>query len=309
VELAPDETLDFHVTAEHADKRLDVFLATAMPDLSRSLLQRVVLASGVTVNEVVVRPSERLRENDVVSVTLCLPVSLSASPERIDLTVVYEDDALAVIDKPAGMVVHPAPGHDRGTLVNGLLHRYPQLRGGGDFRPGLVHRLDKDTSGLIVVALTASAQVNLAEQIRGRSMKREYLAVVSGHPETIPHLVDAPIGRDPRSRLKMAVGDATIRPRMARTRFTVERYMPGFSLIRARLETGRTHQIRVHLAHAGYPVAGDRVYGGAKLPGLSRQFLHATELEFTSPVTAERQRFTSPLPPELQSVLERLGGA
>ena len=285
--------------------RLDVFLAERLPELSRSLARRLIDEGQVTVGGRVEKPSYKVQAGDQVEVELDLPPSLSAEPEPIDLNVVYEDEAICVVDKPAGLVVHPAPGHAGGTLVNALVHRYPSIAGGG-LRPGIVHRLDKDTSGLMVVALTVAAQANLAAQIKRRTVRREYLALVSGHPADRPHVIDAPIGRDRHSRLKMAVGSDTIRPRRARTTFEVVEYIGGCALVRARLETGRTHQVRVHLALARHPVAGDRLYGGATLPGLERQFLHASLLELTSPVTEERQRFESQLPPDLASVLRRL---
>ena len=294
------------VAGDQSGERLDKVLAASLNDVSRSLLQRLIDGGQVTVAGTPARSSYRVRSGDVIAVDLQMPPSLSADPEPIELPIVYEDEAIVVIDKPAGLVVHPAPGHPGGTLVNALTYRYPQVAAGGGLRPGLVHRLDKDTSGLMVAALTAGAQANLMAQIKRHAVKREYLALVAGHPLRKQYRIDAPIGRDSRSRARMAVGSDTIRPRPAQTHFWVQEYFESFSLLRLRLETGRTHQIRVHLAYAGFPVAGDRVYQGPALPGLWRQFLHATRLDFASPLTGEPMSFISPLPSDLGLVLEEL---
>lgn len=216
--------------------------------------------------------------------------------------IAFEDDHLLVIDKPAGLVVHPARGHREGTLAQLLAGR---VAGGGDpERAGIVHRLDRDTSGLLVVARSDEVHRKLQRLIQSRQLEREYLALVEGRPPARSGTIEAPIGRDPRVRTRMAVGGNF--PREARTRFTLERTFEGYSLLRLRLDTGRTHQIRVHLRSIGHPVAGDPEYGTAGLLGLERQFLHATRLAFPHPVTGEPVEVCSPLPEDLRETLERL---
>jgi 23S rRNA pseudouridine1911/1915/1917 synthase len=220
----------------------------------------------------------------------------------VSFRVAYEDEHLLVIDKPAGLVVHPARGHREGTLAQLLAG---QVAGGGDpERAGIVHRLDRDTSGLLVVARSDEVHRKLQALIRSRRLEREYLALVEGRPPARSGTIEAPIGRDPRVRTRMAVGGNF--PREARTRFTLERMLNGYSLLRLRLDTGRTHQIRVHLRSIGHPVAGDPEYGTAGLLGLERQFLHATRLAFPHPVTGEPVEVHSPLPEDLRAALDRL---
>jgi 23S rRNA pseudouridine1911/1915/1917 synthase len=219
-----------------------------------------------------------------------------------ELVLAYEDEHLLVVDKPAGLVVHPARGHREGTLAQLLAGR---AAGGEDpERAGIVHRLDRDTSGLLVVARSDAVHRRLQALIQSRQLEREYLALVEGRPPARTGTIEAPIGRDPRVRTRMAVGGNM--PRQARTRFTLERSLPGYSLLRLRLDTGRTHQIRVHLKSIGHPVAGDPEYGTAGLLGLERQFLHATRLAFPHPVTGEPVEVHSPLPEDLRQALERL---
>jgi 23S rRNA pseudouridine1911/1915/1917 synthase len=220
----------------------------------------------------------------------------------VSFRVAYEDEHLLVVDKPAGLVVHPARGHREGTLAQLLAGR---AAGGEDpARAGIVHRLDRDTSGLLVVARSDEAHRRLQALIRSRQLEREYLALVEGRPPARTGTIEAPIGRDPRVRTRMAVGGDF--PRQARTRFTLERSLEGFSLLRLRLDTGRTHQIRVHLRSIGHPVAGDPEYGTAGLLGLERQFLHATRLAFPHPITGEPVEVHSPLPDDLRRALDRL---
>ena len=254
----------------------------------------------VTVNgAVVTKGGQRLKAGDTLSVD-------------VPLSVVYEDADLLVIDKPPGMVVHPAPGHSSGTLVNALLFHVPELEldMGDEARPGIVHRLDKDTSGLIVVAKRRAAHENLSHQMAERTMHKEYVALVDGKPTQPTGIIDAPIDRDPRDRQRMGV---VAGGRPARTRYDIEREYGRYSLVKATLETGRTHQIRVHMASIGHPVLGDPVYGKRTLRdagglGLVRQFLHARKLGLTLPSTGEWREFTSPLPPDLQVVLGKLEG-
>jgi 23S rRNA pseudouridine1911/1915/1917 synthase len=237
---------------------------------------------------------------------MVIPPSLSAAPQDIELRIVYEDEVMAVIDKPAGLVVHPAPGHPDGTLVNGLVRRYPAIAGSDEFRPGIVHRLDKDTSGLLVVALAPAAQLSLSRQLKARTMHRRYTSLVWGDLRPDRGSIDIPVGRDRASRGRMAAGADAIGARAARTQYTVVERLRELSLLDVVLETGRTHQIRVHMAYIGHPVAGDKLYGGRGLPGLTRQFLHAAELELSHPTTGTAVRFTSPLPPDLNLVLAAL---
>jgi 23S rRNA pseudouridine1911/1915/1917 synthase len=223
----------------------------------------------------------------------------------VSFRVAYEDEHLLVVDKPAGLVVHPARGHREGTLSQLLAGRAAGGGVGGDpNRPGIVHRLDRDTSGLLVVARSEEAHRRLQALIRSRQLEREYLALVEGRPPARTGTIEAPIGRDPRVCTRMAVGGDF--PRQARTRFVLERSLEGFSLLRLRLDTGRTHQIRVHLRSIGHPVAGDPEYGTAGLLGLERQFLHATRLAFPHPVTGEPIEVRSPLPDDLRAALDRL---
>jgi 23S rRNA pseudouridine1911/1915/1917 synthase len=271
----------------------------------------LIESGALTINGAIsTKASQRLKAGDLISLAIPPPQPSSLLAENIPLKVVYEDSDLLVIDKPAGMVVHPAPGHSSGTLVNALLAHVPEMEldMGDEMRPGIVHRLDKDTSGLMVVAKRRAAHEALSEQMLARSMLKEYLAVVLGALRPPTGAIDAPIARDPRDRQRMAVVEGG---RPARTRYTTERKLGLYTLVRATLETGRTHQIRVHMAATGHLVLGDPVYGkrtlkdAAKL-GLDRQFLHAQRLGFTIPSTGEWREFTSDLPEDLQAVLEAL---
>lgn len=286
--------------------RLDRFLAErAELGLSRSRLQQLIRERRVLVDGRPARPAEAVRGGSRVWVQVPPPEPMAAAPEPIPLDVVYEDPDLLVIHKPRGMVVHPAPGHRSGTLVNALLAHCRDLAGvGGALRPGLVHRLDRDTTGLLVVAKTEPAYRHLAGQLKRREMERRYLALVHGVPPA-EGTVDAPIGRDPRRRIRMAVVPDG---RPARTHFRVlEAFGDRYALVEARLETGRTHQIRVHLAAIGHPVVGDPLYGGRdRTLGLAGQALHAYRLAFTHPRTGERMTFEVPPPADMAAALERL---
>jgi len=286
-----------------AGQRLDRFLAGAFPDLSRSLIQKLIEGGHVTQDGLAVKPSSKVRAGDRIRVVVPEPQPLELVPEFIPLSVVYEDRDLLVINKRAGLVVHPAAGHQTGTLVNAIIARYPDVQIGNTLRPGIVHRLDKDTSGLIIVARNDRAQGAIQSQIKDRKVTKEYIALVWG--KTSPTgTVDAPIGRDPVHRKRMAVV-ASGRP--AITHFTADETLDGFSLLRVRPVTGRTHQIRVHLASVGHPIVGDPVYGRRRGgPALDRQFLHAAKLGFVLPSTGEYREFVSPLPPDLQDVLDDL---
>ncbi len=298
------ESTHLTVPAEAGGQRLDAWMARALPELSRSHIQRLIEQGLATLGGQAVKASARLEGGEAVAVQMIPPKPVALEAELIPLTVAYEDDDLLVIDKPAGLVVHPAPGHPSGTLVNALLARWRTLKGlKGDLRPGIVHRLDKDTSGLLIVAKSDAAMLKLAAQIKERRIKKEYLALVEGRLEPAEGRVEAPVGRHPTQRQQMAVVRGG---RNATSHYSVERYFAGFSLVRVKPVTGRTHQIRVHLAFTGHPVAGDQLYGRRRVPGLPRQFLHATRLGFSQPTSGEWLEIESPLPADLAAFLASL---
>ena len=289
---------------EKTGQRLDCYLSEAL-EVTRSAVQNWLEQGLVRVNG---RPQEknyRLREGDRIEAELPAPAPCQAVAEDIPLDIVYEDDDLLVVNKPKGMVVHPAAGNPSGTLVNALLaHCGDSLSGiNGVLRPGIVHRIDKDTSGLLIVAKNDFAHQGLAEQIKAHSVDRIYEAVVCGHLREAAGRVDAPIGRHPVHRKRMAVTDR--HSRQAVTHYETIREYPGYAHIRLRLETGRTHQIRVHMAYLGHPVAGDEVYG-KPLPGLQGQCLHAREIGFRHPRSGAYLHFTSPLPAYFTAFLEQI---
>ena len=292
---------------DQINTRIDSYLAEQLK-ATRSAVQSWLAASLVTVEGKPVSKNYRLRGGEQILVDPPDPVPCEAIPQQIPLDIVYEDDYLLVVNKPKGMVVHPAAGHGEGTLVNALLaHCGNSLSGiNGVMRPGIVHRIDKDTSGLLIVAKTDQAHQGLAEQIKVHSFTRIYEAVVIGHMASEEGTVNAPIGRHPTDRKKMTVTEKNSKP--AVTRFHVLAEYPGYSHLRLQLETGRTHQIRVHMAHLGHPVAGDTVYGPKKpLPGLEGQCLHAKEIGFVHPITGKDLYFTSDLPAYFLDFLRRIG--
>ncbi|HUP28036.1 MAG TPA: RluA family pseudouridine synthase [Chloroflexia bacterium] len=302
--------VEWHAGPEESGRRLDTVLSERVESISRSYGSTLIDAGNVLVNGERPKPSYKVRAGDLISAILPAPAPSSLTPETIPLSILYEDSDLLVVDKPAGMVVHPAPGHTGGTLVNALLAHVPgiELDMGDEARPGIVHRLDKDTSGLLVVAKRRPAHEALSRQMSERTMHKEYLALVSGKPRPPDGVIDAPIARDPRDRQRMAV---VSNGRHARTHYATVRTIGAYSLLRVTLDTGRTHQIRVHMASIGYPIAGDPVYGKRTLKeasalGLSRQFLHAHKLGFTLPSSGEWLKFVSPLPADLQEVLSRI---
>ena len=302
---APPSPTSLVVPVFDAGARLDAFLSRRVGDRSRSEWQRLIGLGAVRVNRAPAKPSLRLQTGDRVEL-LAVPARLEAQPDAsIPLTIVYQDPAVIVVDKPAGLVVHPAPGNEGGTLVNALLARFPELQDpSGELRPGIVHRLDKDTSGLMVVGRTARAVAALQAQMKQQTVVKRYLTLVSGTLAEDRGEVDAPIARSLTHRQKMAVR-ADGRP--ARTEFRVVERFREWTLLEARIHTGRTHQIRVHCAYIGHSVAGDTTYGRGRAPeGLRRQFVHATHLAFDSPLDGRRQAFDSPLPEDLRAVLERL---
>jgi 23S rRNA pseudouridine1911/1915/1917 synthase len=267
---------------------------------SRQEAQRLLTAGGVTVDGQPRTQSYRVTGGEELVFEPPERPPTELVPEDVRLRIAYEDEHLLVVDKPAGVVVHPAPGHAAGTLVHGLVAR--GVAGGHPERPGIVHRLDRDTSGLMVVARSAEAHRRLQGLMRRRAVERTYIALVRGRPRSWRGRIEAPIGRDRSDPLRHSLD--TDRPRDAITHFEVERLLDDHALLRVRLETGRTHQIRVHLAAIGLPVVGDRVYGVPE-PGLPRQFLHAARLAFPHPATGERLEVESPLPRELQAFLAR----
>jgi 23S rRNA pseudouridine1911/1915/1917 synthase len=304
VPSAHAETVSFRVPREWESQRLDRILPALEPRLSRSAAADLIAAGEVRVNGRSSKAATRPIEGAWIEIDVPAVQPAKAMAEQIALSVVYEDDDLVVVDKPAGMVVHPAPGNQSGTLVNALLGRYAGLPG-DPARPGIVHRLDKDTSGLIVVARSAQALASLAAAFKQREVHKEYLALVLGTLDPPSGVISADVGRDPRFRQRMAV--VATGGRQARTRYATVEYFRHFSLLRVVLETGRTHQIRVHFSALGHPVAGDPVYGriGGKLP-LDRQFLHAALLRFRHPRSGESMEFVSPLPDDLDRALEAL---
>ena len=296
------ELREVEVSADDAHVRLDVLLARVFPDLSRSFAQKLVEAGLVTVDGRPARASARPNAGQRVVVQIPAPAPSQLVPQAIPLAIVYEDADLLVVDKPPGLVVHPAPGHPADTLVNALLARYPSLQVGGSLRPGIVHRLDKDTSGLLVVAKNDRAMASLIDQMKRRAVRKEYLALVHGNLRQDEGVIEAPIGRHPKDRKRMAV---VPNGREARTHFVVLERFGRYTLLEARLETGRTHQIRVHFASLGHPLAGDPVYGGREALPLRRQFLHAHRLGFALPASGQEVLFESPLPEDLRVALDR----
>ena len=301
------ETLEFTAAPADAGQRLDRWLAGQAGAPSRSALQGLMEAGFVRRNDAPANKKDKLAAGDRIILTLPDPQPIEAQPQDIPLDIVYEDDHLLVVNKPKGMVVHPAPGNPDGTLVNALLyHCRGQLSGvGGAIRPGIVHRIDKDTSGLLVVAKDDLTHQGLSEQMAVHAIHRVYHAVVYGNIRQDAGTIEAPIGRDPRDRKRMAVTPG--QGKRACTHWQVLERFGRFTLLACRLETGRTHQIRVHMAHIGHPLAGDPVYGPRSvIRELQGQCLHAKELGFRHPVTGQEMRFDSPLPAYFTTFLERL---
>jgi len=281
--------------------RFDKYVGEKCLELSRTYAQRLIADGYITVNNRVAKASLKLNVGDTVRVVIPPGPASLLSPEVIPLDIVYEDDDLLVIDKPAGLTVHPAPGHPAHTLVNAILAYFPSLVDVSDsLRPGIVHRLDKDTSGLILVAKNRDAQMNLSDQFKAHLVVKVYLVLVKGHLTPESGVIEAAIGRDTRNRKRMAV---VAEGKEARTEYRVVKYIGDCTLLEVMTETGRTHQIRVHLSAIDYPVVGDKVYG-VKSPYLSRQFVHASRLGFKLPSTGEYVEFTSELPPDLEQALK-----
>lgn len=302
-----NEIQELPVGPEEDGTRLDVFVAELSGVVSRSAAESLITKGAVLVDGTVHSKGYRLRAGETVEVTVPKVAPSRLEGTHVPFELVYEDEWLAVVDKPAGVVVHPGPGNREATLVHGLIDRLTGLSGiGGVERPGIVHRLDKDTSGLMIVAKEDRTHIALSEQMQQRRVKREYLALLDGDLPWDSGDIDAPIGRDPHDRKRMTVIGGG---KNALTYFEVTDrfYTPApRALLKVRLATGRTHQIRVHFAHLGYPVAGDITYGGAPLPGLKRHFLHACRLSFLHPITESELNFESNLPAELQVFIDSL---
>lgn len=291
--------------AAGAGERLDKAISIRVPDLSRTFAQRLIKDGAVTVNGRPSKPSYRAQMGDEIFVRIPDRTPKTVLPEDIPLDIIHEDDVLLVVNKPAGMVVHPALGHPGGTLVNAVLAHCPQIAGvGPPDRAGIVHRLDKDTSGLILIAKDEATRAALQLQFKRREVAKTYLALVEDQVQPQEGIVDAPVGRDRQQRKRMAVVQ---RGRQARTQYHAIEYFPSHTLLEVHPRTGRTHQVRVHLAWLGYPVVGDSIYGRRRQQLLkSRHFLHAAQLRFTHPATGEEVEFEAPLPPELSAVLNQL---
>ena len=297
------------IIAAESGTRIDAWLTAVLPELTRSAAQRLLAEGMITMKGKPLKKNYKVSAGDAISVTIPEAAEVPLVPQNIPIDIVYEDEDVVVVNKARGMVVHPAPGHPDGTLVNALMyHCGDSLSGvGGEKRPGIVHRIDKDTSGLLIVAKNDAAHLALSAQLSDRSLSRVYRAVVKGSLREDSGTVDAPIGRHPNDRKKMAV--TNVHSRNAVTHWSVlERYR-GYTHVRCKLETGRTHQIRVHMAHIGHPLLGDEVYGHSKLPekGLTGQCLHAKELQFIHPRTGETVHLDTELPDYFKEVLDRLG--
>jgi 23S rRNA pseudouridine1911/1915/1917 synthase len=304
--------LSFQVKESEAGARLDAFLAANIDGWSRARLQRLIDAGDVLVNSKLAKASYKVAADDEIEVELTPPPKSNFTPENIPLDIVFEDDHIIVVNKPPGLVVHPAAGVPSGTLANALAYHFQQLSNSGSSRPGIVHRLDKDTSGLLVVAKTESDHENLADQFRAREVFKSYMALVYGVVKQQSGSIEKPIARDPRNRTRMAI---VAGGRGALSLFKIRRSYPAFTLLDVELKTGRTHQIRVHLASLKHPVVGDEVYGSgrennvqdvqlrARIRKLNRHFLHAEQLGFRHPHTGEQVRFVAPLPATLMEFL------
>jgi 23S rRNA pseudouridine1911/1915/1917 synthase len=311
--MADLEVHNFKIDSHDAGSRLDAYLASHIEGWSRARLQRLIEAEDVLVNGKAAKPSYKLREHDELEVELTAPATTSFVPEPIPIEIVYEDETLVVVNKPAGLVVHPAAGIHSGTLANALAYHFQQLPdSGAGVRPGIVHRLDRDTSGLLVVAKTEAALEHLSDQFRDRAVFKSYAALVHGRVVAESGRIDQPLARDPSNRTRMAVVRGG---RNALSLYHVRLRVDRFTLLDVELKTGRTHQIRVHLAWLKHPVVGDETYGAgrdktiqdaqlrARVRNLGRHFLHAERLAFTHPQTNERVEFSSALPPELSELL------
>ena len=295
---------EFKVDSDSSRERLDIFLSVQQTEISRSRLKKLIVEGRVTVNGVEQRAGYKVRAGDRIMIQVPSLVGLDTSPEAIPLNIIFEDEYLIALDKPVGMVVHPATGHSSGTLVNALLYHCNDLSGiGGVERPGIVHRLDKDTSGLVIAAKTESAHKNLARQFKKREIRKEYLAIVKGNVKKDKGSIHASIGRHKVHRKKMDT--RALNGREAQTEYEVVHRSEGWSFLRLWPKTGRTHQIRVHLASIHHPIIGDKLYGGKSTHHkMDRQALHAHRLELKHPITGSNLSFCAPLPPDMVVFLQ-----
>ncbi len=299
------EIREFEINIEDHNMRIDKYLAEVNEDLSRSYIRQLIDEGHVKINGKVEKASYKMKTADEVVVELPEATELEAKPESIPLDIIYEDDDIIVVNKSWDMVVHPAPGNESGTLVNALLYHCENLSGiNGVIRPGIVHRLDKDTSGVLVAAKTDAAHKNLVEQFKGRDVEKIYLALVKGYLPYDKGTIDAPIGRDSKDRKKMAVRKENSKP--AITHFVAEERFRDYTWVKIRLETGRTHQIRVHFNYLECPVVGDDKYGYREQLPVKRQMLHAYQLSIFHPITGERMTFTAPIYQDMLDILEEL---
>ena len=298
------ETMEYSIQSENSGERIDKVLSALNEEWSRSQIQNWITSGAVKVNGDPVKRNYKVGSGDSITIEIPEAEELDVEPEPMDLDIYYEDADVLVVNKPRGMVVHPAPGHTRGTLVNGLLYHCKDLSGiNGVLRPGIVHRIDMDTSGLLMVAKNDLAHERLVKQLQEKTVTRKYLAIVHG---VIPHdvgTIDAPLGRDPKDRQKMTVVD---NGKHAVTHFRVKERFTHYTFVECELETGRTHQIRVHMKYIGYPLAGDPKYGPKKTLDIEGQALHAQVLGFTHPRTGEYLEFSAPLPEEMENLLDYL---
>ncbi|MFP7243486.1 RluA family pseudouridine synthase [Pediococcus pentosaceus] len=293
------------VVSDQESGRLDKVVTNHYPDLTRSKIQNLIKQEQILVNQAPTTNRYKVSENDVIDVTLPDPVEVSVKPEKMNLDIVFEDDDVIVVNKPQGMVVHPAPGHENGTLVNGLLDHAPLATVNGELRPGIVHRIDKDTSGLLMVAKNDQAMLSLSAQLKAKTNQRKYLAIVHGNFKEEAGTINAPIGRSKKDRKKMAIVEDG---RPAVTHFKVLERFTDYTLIECELETGRTHQIRVHLKYIDHPVAGDPLYGPRNTLKGNGQFLHAKLLGFKHPRTGEELVFEVDPPQIFQDTISKLRG-
>ena len=299
------------VSPNNASKRIDQYLANLLP-LSRTAVQRLLKLNLITVNSEPVKANYKTRPDDEIRIEIPGPTPVPLAPEAISLDIIYEDEHLLIVNKPSGMVVHPSPGHNSGTLVNALLHHCNDLKGiGGRERPGLGHRLDKDTSGVLVIAKSDFVHQHLSNQFKLHTVNRVYIALVQGVMKKNRGEIDLPIGRDTKDRKK--ISPRTVKPKHAKTHFRVIKRFKDATLVELKPETGRTHQLRVHLSHLNHPVAGDRIYGGrghSKIGGVKveRLMLHAMKLGITHPITGEYLEFEPPIPAEMRRIIECFQG-
>lgn len=292
---------NFKITTQTG--RIDKVLSTLTNDISRSQIKQLIIKGNVKVNGEKIKPRYIVKREDQISLIIPQPQKLELVPENIPLDIIYEDQDVIVVNKPQGMVVHPAPGHQDHTLVNALLYHCPLSTINGTFRPGIVHRIDKDTSGLLMIAKNDMAHQSLAAQLKNKTNKREYIALVYGQIKEDKGMINAPLGRDPKDRKRQAV---VLNGRKAITHYEVLKRYPNFTLIKCILETGRTHQIRVHMKYIRHPLVGDPLYGPRKIIGDQGQFLHAAVLGFKHPRTGKEMLFDAPLPSNFQKMLQQL---